>query len=148
MEEFANPENRVELGDGINHLGLPQTRVWFSRAAGFQEAAQVNLGRMKEVIETMGLKAIRCEVMAVRGDHAASTCRMAKTSETGVVDKNLAVFDVENLYVCSNAVFPSGASVNPTLTLTALSFRLGKHLVGQARASAVPAAASNPGCQS
>jgi choline dehydrogenase-like flavoprotein len=68
--------------------------------------------------------------MTIRGDHAASTCRMAKTSETGVVDKDLAVFDVDNLHVCSNAVFPSGAAVNPTLTLTALSLRLGKRLSG------------------
>ena len=131
MEEFANPDNRVELGDGLNRLGLPQTRVRFARADGFEEAAEVRLGWMRKVIEEMGLGEIECKVTTVRGDHAAATCRMAKTPEEGVVDENLAVFGVDNLYICSNAVFPSGAAVNPTLTITALSIRLGEHLAGR-----------------
>jgi choline dehydrogenase-like flavoprotein len=143
MEEFANPENRVELGDGLNRLGLPQTRVWFARAEGFAQASAVRLDWMRKVVETMGLHDIKCEVTTIRGDHAASTCRMAKTPKDGVVDEHLAVFDVKNLYVCSNAVFPSGAAVNPTLTLTALSIRLGEHLLGRPpRASALRAAAA------
>jgi choline dehydrogenase-like flavoprotein len=143
MEEFANPDNRVELGAGLNRLGLPQTRVTFSRAEGFKEASAVRLGLMKQVIEKMGLKDIKTEVTTIRGDHAASTCRMAKSDKDGVVDENLAVFGIRNLYVCSNAVFPSGAAVNPTLTLTALSIRLGQHLLGQPpQARARPEAAA------
>lgn len=130
MEEFANPENRIELGTGVNRLGLPQTRVHFHRADGFAEAAAERLKWMKEVLLQMGLT-VRdedCAVQPQRGDHAASTCRMATTPEKGVVDEQLKVHGVDNLYVCSNAVFPSGAAVNPTLTVTALSLRLGKHL--------------------
>jgi choline dehydrogenase-like flavoprotein len=56
---------------------------------------------------------------------AAST--VAKTAD-GVVDENLRVHGTENLYVCSNAVFPTGSAVNPTLALTAMSMRLGDHL--------------------
>ena len=37
---------------------------------------------------------------------------------------------MENLYVLSNAVFPSVGAVNPTLTLVALAFRLADHLDG------------------
>lgn len=131
MEEFANPDNRVELGSGLNRLGLPQTRIRFARAQGFEEASRVRLGWMRKVIEEMGLNQIETAVTTVRGDHAASTCRMATQPEGGVVDPNLAVFGIDNLYVCSNAVFPSGAAVNPTLTITALSIRLGEHLVGK-----------------
>jgi choline dehydrogenase-like flavoprotein len=141
MEEFANPMNRVQLGHGLNRLGLPQTRVHFARAEGFKEASEARLGWMRKVIETMGLDEIKCEVTTVRGDHAASTCRMAKSPEAGVVDRDLAVFGVDNLHVCSNAVFPSGAAVNPTLTLTALSIRLGERLLKLSpRARARPAA--------
>ena len=42
----------------------------------------------------------------------------------GVVDANLKVFGTDNLYILSNAVFPSGAAINPTLTLVALGYRL------------------------
>ena len=34
----------------------------------------------------------------------------------------------ENLYVCSNAVFPNVTSVNPTLSLSALAVRLADHV--------------------
>ena len=54
---------------------------------------------------------------------------MAETPEEGVTDKHMKVFGTDNLYVCSNAAFPSCAAVNPTLTLTAMSMRLGDHLI-------------------
>jgi choline dehydrogenase-like flavoprotein len=133
MEEFANPINRVELGAGLNRLGLPQTRVHFQRADGFEESSAQRLEWMKGVLREMGLTVGEERdkdfgVAVQRGDHAASTCRMAKSADDGVVDENLRVHGVDNLYVCSNAVFPSGAAVNPTLTVTALALRLGKFL--------------------
>lgn len=128
MEEFANPLNRIELAPGLNRLGLPQTRMRFARADGFPEASALRLLWMMEVIRTMGLTVSSFGVQPQRGDHVASTCRMAEQPTQGVVDPHLRVHGVDNLYLCSNAVFPSGAAVNPTLTLTALALRLGKHL--------------------
>jgi choline dehydrogenase-like flavoprotein len=62
------------------------------------------------------------------GAHAAGTCRMSKSETDGVVDTNLQVHGTHNLYVCSNAVFPSIAAANPTLTLSALAIRLADHI--------------------
>jgi choline dehydrogenase-like flavoprotein len=56
---------------------------------------------------------------------------MGATPEEGVTDANLRVHGTDNLYVCSNAVFPTGSAVNPTLTLTAVSLRLADHLLGR-----------------
>ena len=71
----------------------------------------------------------RCEcVMASRS--RCSTCRMSLDPSHGVVDKYLCVHGTDNLFVCSNAVFPSIGAINPTLTLTALALRLGDHLNG------------------
>ena len=55
---------------------------------------------------------------------------MGATPEEGVVDGDLRVHDVDNLYVCSTAVFPSVGAVNPTLTLVAMALRLADHLNG------------------
>ncbi len=63
------------------------------------------------------------------GYHASGTCRMGRTPEEGVTDAELRVYGVDNLFVCSNAVFPSVGAVNPTLTLTALAFRLADRLI-------------------
>ena len=53
---------------------------------------------------------------------------MSRSDADGVVDPNLQVHGTDNLYVCSNAVFPSIAAANPTLTLAALAVRLGDYL--------------------
>jgi choline dehydrogenase-like flavoprotein len=41
-----------------------------------------------------------------------------------VVNADGRAFDVPNLYICDNSVFPSALSVNPTLTIMALSLRI------------------------
>jgi choline dehydrogenase-like flavoprotein len=42
-----------------------------------------------------------------------------------VTNADLAVHGIDNLFVCSNAVLPNSAAVNPTLTLASLALRLG-----------------------
>jgi choline dehydrogenase-like flavoprotein len=55
--------------------------------------------------------------------HALGTCRMGKKPETSVVDATCRVFGMENLYVIDGSVMPSGGSVNPSLTIAALSLK-------------------------
>ena len=40
------------------------------------------------------------------------------------------VHGVENLYVASSSVFPTGGQANPTLLATALAIRMAEHLSG------------------
>ena len=61
-------------------------------------------------------------------NHHIGTAKMGSTEEAGVVDKNLKIFDFENIYISSSAVFPTSSNVNPTFTIVALSLRLGAHL--------------------
>jgi choline dehydrogenase-like flavoprotein len=83
---------------------------------------------MSKVITTMGYELNHMSVDNPGGHHTTGTCRMGLTAETSVVDENLRVHGTDNLYICSNATFPSGSAVNPTLTLTALTMRLADHL--------------------
>jgi choline dehydrogenase-like flavoprotein len=53
---------------------------------------------------------------------------MSDDESQGVINRQMLVHGTENLYVCSNAAFPSIGTVNPTLTLVALAFRLGDYL--------------------
>jgi glucose dehydrogenase len=59
--------------------------------------------------------------------HWLGAVRMGST-DNGCVDPNLRYHGLENLYVLSTATFPGGSSANPTLTLAALTLRLGDHL--------------------
>ena len=65
--------------------------------------------------------------------HHVGTARMAATERDGVVDPNGKVFGLTNLYLSGGAVMPTGSHANPTLTMTALGFRLAAHLAKEVR---------------
>ena len=128
LEEKGRFENRLTIGPGKNRLGLPCTQINFNRTETEIKNARSRLDLMENVIKQMGYKVVKKNVDNPGGHHTTGTCRMGTTPEEGVTDANLRVHGTENLYVCSNAAFPTGSAVNPTLTLTALSFRLADHL--------------------
>jgi choline dehydrogenase-like flavoprotein len=61
--------------------------------------------------------------------HHLGTAKMARDPRRGVVDRNLRVFGVSNLFVCDGSVFPTAGAANPSLTITALALRLSEHLL-------------------
>ena len=56
------------------------------------------------------------------------TTRMSDLPEFGVVDKNLKVHGVDNLYIAGSSSFGSPGHANPTFTIVQLSLRLAEHL--------------------
>jgi choline dehydrogenase-like flavoprotein len=60
--------------------------------------------------------------------HHVGTARMSVTPKDGVVDADLRVHGVENLYVASSATFPTSGLASPTPTIVALTVRLADHL--------------------
>lgn len=131
-EEKGQHRNRLTLRKGTNRFGLPLTQINYLRDPRFEKRAASRLELMKKVFDEMGYKIESARWDDPGGHHATSTCRMAETPEQGVTDKNMKVFGTNNLYVCSNATFPNCTAVNPTLTLTAMSMRLGDHLISGA----------------
>ena len=47
---------------------------------------------------------------------------------TSVVDKNLKVHTVDNLFISGSSVFSKSGTANPTLYIVMLSLRLGNYL--------------------
>lgn len=60
--------------------------------------------------------------------HAMGGAAMGDDPRTSVVDPNLRVHGIQNLFIASTAVFPDGSPQLPTLTLMALTLRLAQHL--------------------
>ena len=54
--------------------------------------------------------------------------RIGFNSYDSVVDKNLKVHGVENLFIAGSSVFASAGYANPTFTIVQLSVRLAEHL--------------------
>lgn len=143
MEEWGQRDNRIELARGRNRFGLPKMKAHFDRSERATKNGERWLKLMEKVVLDMGYRTknskpdapdageLTFEIQDPGGHHATGTCRMAKTPDKGVTDADMRVFGTDNLYVCSNAAFPTGAAVNPTLTLTAMAFRLGDHLINE-----------------
>jgi choline dehydrogenase-like flavoprotein len=66
-------------------------------------------------------------VQASDGYHQVGTTRMGRDAKS-VVDSDLKVHDVENLYVASSSVFPTTGQANSTYLAVALAVRLANYL--------------------
>ncbi len=65
--------------------------------------------------------------------HELGTVRMGDDPKTSALNKNCQAHDVKNLFVADGACFVSGPDKNPTLTITALSWKTSEYLLDQAR---------------
>jgi choline dehydrogenase-like flavoprotein len=130
VEIFGRHENCVTNLKKRNHIGLLETSVDFSADQGFKGRMAEIKTEVKKIYEAMGAELTDDATVSWRADHAACTCRMSPDPSSGVVNKNLQVHGMDNLFVCSNAVFPNLGAINPTLTLTALALRLADRLSG------------------
>ena len=133
MQEGEN--SRIELAAGKTSLGLPRTRLFFEWEEQSLKTIRSYQYILEQLSRKMGWEPLHFQIdqstqdrIAVRADHVTGLCRMAKNETDGVVDPNLLVHGLDNLWICSNAVFPSPGVANPTLTLSALALRLGAHL--------------------
>lgn len=128
VEVFGEHQNRISNLDRRNHLGLLETTVDYGADDLFEKRMDGIKAEVGKIFAKMDANLSGSATVSWRADHAASTMRMSSDPATGVVDANLRVHGVDNLFVCSNGVFPSLGAINPTLTLTALALRLGDHL--------------------
>ncbi len=137
MQTFCHAENRVLPARGKNRFGLPRTRIETPVEVVSSQQIDTNLERMRRILEAMGYTMLAGEagmgVYPQRGDHAMCTCRISESPKKGVVDSDLKVHGTDNLYILSNAVFPSGTPANPTLTLAALALRFADALTRPTR---------------
>jgi len=126
--------NFMELSDELDRRGLPKPRIHFTYGE--------NETRLSAHAERL-MRAIWAEAGAhdvwsfKRSAHIIGTCRMGDDPRDAVVDSDGRSFDVPNLYICDNSVFPSALSVNPALTIMALSLRCADHYLETLRRNEV-----------
>ena len=62
-------------------------------------------------------------------NHQCGGLRMATSKDSGVVDKNLKVFDTSNMYIAGAATFPTSSYANSTFHAISLGLRLADELL-------------------
>lgn len=138
-EQAPNPDSRVTLAEDRDALGMRRLQLdWrlterdkhavltLTRALG-AEFARLGLGRVR-VADWLSEAGNSWPADMLGGYHHMGTTRMHDDPKRGVVDADCRVHHVDNLYLAGSSVFPTGGSVNPTLTIVALALRLAEHL--------------------
>jgi choline dehydrogenase-like flavoprotein len=134
-EQSPDPDNRITLSGETDQHGrrMPilhwrwtvedRRRITRSRNLYAEAFNRAGLGKVIQRDWDHG------QPRMVGGNHHhLGGTRMSADPAHGVVDADTKVHGVANLFVAGSSVFPSGGSVNPTLTIVALSLRLADHL--------------------
>jgi choline dehydrogenase-like flavoprotein len=139
-EQEPNPNSRVLLGDERDALGMRRSVLDWR----LTELDRHSLSTLIEVcareFRRLGLGTIDTSSSPIPEDlsqmdkvffdcnHHMGTTRMHEDPRHGVVDADCRVHGVENLFIGSSSVFPTGGSSNPTLTIIALCLRVADRL--------------------
>lgn len=148
MEMEPHADNRVVLGEGRDVDGSPvplvrhdsteldrRSLVALQRALA-REVERLGVGELQGVLEP----GEDPWPVALDASHHLGTTRMGRDPARSVVDPDLRVHGVANVWCAGGSVFPTSGCANPTLTIVALSIRLAEHL----RATLSVAAAGAP----
>ena len=139
FEQFPLPENRVELDQRTDALGVPRVRLYWKKADSERKTALTVARLLGEAMIKRDVGRLRVRSYLVDGGpwsegdqiggwHHMGGTRMSDSPTTGVVDKNCKVFGMDNLYVGGSSVFPTGGHASPTYSIVKLALRLGDHL--------------------
>ena len=120
--------NYLELSDELDGRGLPKPRVFFSQGDNEQRLTAHADQIMRDIWGAAGAD----DIWAFpRNAHIIGTCRMGNDPASSVVGPDGKAWDVPNLYIVDNSVFPSALSANPALTIMALSLRTADLFLGR-----------------
>jgi choline dehydrogenase-like flavoprotein len=139
-EQLPNPASRVTLTGEKDRLGRPKLsidlRFMPEDVSGIIRAHQ----HWDQRFRKLGVGALEYQHgdldQAVDrrmggGFHQSGTTRMAASPAAGVVDQNLAVHGVPNVYVASSSTFVTSGQANSTFMIVAFAVRLAEHIARQ-----------------
>ena len=138
FELSPDPDRRFTLTNERDALGMPKLNLHMTMADS-------DLAGYRETLKELGRQLLASRIGMIRldretreswlsvmdwGNHHMGTTRMSADPRTGVVDPNLQVFGIPNLFIAGSSVFPTYGASNPTMNLVALTLRLANHLKG------------------
>jgi len=138
MELKPDPDRRLTLTGEKDPLGMPRLKLHMT-------IGDEDFARYRQTMKELGRQLLAArsgmihldrssreswfEVMDWGNDHDGTT-RMHDNPKLGVVDANLKVHGVSNLFVAGSSTFPTSGASNPTMNLVALTLRLADHVKG------------------
>jgi choline dehydrogenase-like flavoprotein len=117
---LPHADNYLELSDELDNKQVRKPRIHFTA----QENEQRMTAHAEKTMRDLWAAAGATDIWSFdRYAHVIGTARMGLSGDDAVVNRDGRAFDVPNLYISDNSTFPSALSVNPALTIMALSLR-------------------------
>jgi choline dehydrogenase-like flavoprotein len=128
IEMSLSESNRVTLSnDRFDCFGNPIAHLTLSFSEEDRKTLEGCRNYIRQFCRKIGASDL-VEAPISWSRHHQGTCRMGDNARSSVVDRNLKVHTMSNLYVCGSEVFVTGGAMQPCLTIAALSHRLADHL--------------------
>ena len=140
-EVTPDPDCRVTLGTEADPLGMPRIKL-------HMKLADSDLANFRATLKELGRQLLAARIGMIRlnrkersqwlagidwGNHHMGTARASTDPKKGVVDADLKVHGIANLFLAGSSVYPTYGAVNPTLSIVAMALRLADHVKGQIR---------------
>lgn len=145
LEMEPHPDNRVTLGERKDAHGVPLPRVAHAPTELDKRSLLALHERLAAEFARAGLGKLESDLASATpwpidqdASHHMGTTRMGVDPADSVVDPDLRVHSLANLWCAGASVFPTSGCANPTFTIVALSIRLARHLRTRLAAEAAP----------
>jgi choline dehydrogenase-like flavoprotein len=131
-ETLPDRNNRVTLDpDSRDSVGIPRPKIYFVSddytRRGLDNARRVNA----QIFAALGATQVSANDPSLSTAIIAGTTRMGLNPKTSVVDKNLRTHDHPNLYIVGPSTHVTAPVNAPSLTITALAYRLSDFLTAR-----------------
>ena len=136
-EQAPNRSSRISLTDSRDAAGMPKLRIDLKFSSQDVDGILRTHKLWDNYLRESGLgrlEYLSSDPEAVvwsrlgGGFHQVGTTRMSARPEDGVVDSDLAVHGVSNLFVASSSAFVTSGQANPTFMIVAFAVRLADRL--------------------
>lgn len=137
VEQCPNPESRISLSNERDNLGMLKACLDWRLTDLDRRTFRRGLEILDEELTLGGFTGLELTPPYATGPnsstptgtwHHMGTTRMNEKPSEGVVDANCRVHGLSNLFIAGSSVFPTAGRNAPTLTIVALSVRLGDHI--------------------
>ena len=136
LEQSVVLENQISLSEKKDDYGRKTASIRWSVTPNdienIQASARNFLGKWPGL--EAGMPALTARKIRIEGNksydayHPVGTCRMGNLTDA-VVDFDLKVWGLQNVWVASTGVLPSAGSANPTFTMLCLTQKLAEQLI-------------------
>jgi len=142
-EQIPTAASRIQLTREIDAYGVPRARIDLRFTEQDVDSVLESHRVLDQSLRANGIghlnywyppDTVREHIwqMAADGFHQVGGARMGADPTQSVVDANLKIHGLDNLYVASSAVFPTTGQANSTLLAVAFAMRLANRLAGGA----------------